>query len=264
MNIKRNAYGCTILIIVFIVSCNNQSGSTSADQVARDNFTAKGVPDKISEDNKTTLTWDKFLLDSLQEPWSVIDYFLLLPYEALSSGGVNDLEEKKLILNTVDNPVEPYGGGCFPNIDVLDERNGFLSFTCNGDGGGHNVQVVYWKRDGQPDLVGINTTTWGMCCDESEVLFFQFHEKKWEEITRKVFPEITYNHFLKDDYEGEGSDLPAKVLISFPQKGKDIIVRVAGEITEFEYMEEYPDLMAGLDLEKVITLAFSEEGFMIK
>ena len=103
-----------------------------------------------------------------------------------------------------------------------------------------------------------------MCCEESQVRFFQFHEKEWEEITGKVFPEITYNNFIKEGYEGEGADLPAMISTSLPQRGKDIIVRVAGEATEDQFTEEYPDLMAGLDLEKVLTLEFSEGKFTIK
>jgi len=259
---NRSLLFCIMISLVF--SCTNKPGSTTTDSISQDSNAKEESAIEVSDDHSQVFNWDRFLLDSLQEPWSIVDYFLLTPYEALTYGGVSDLEEKYIILNTVDNPVEPHQGGCFPNIDVFDERNGFLSFTCNGDGGGHNVQMVYWKRDGQPDLVGINITTWGMCCDESLVRFFQFHEKEWEDITGKVFPEITYNNFLKDGYKGEGADLPAKILISLPQKGKDIVVHVAGEITENEYMEEYPDLMAGLDLEKILILEFHEDGFTIK
>ena len=263
--IKLSNQGLVLLLTLFILSsCKSKSGVETDGTTSIDSTLVKPVDLENGNAEEPILVYDEILLDSLKMPYSIVDYFLLIPYEALSSGGVGDLEEKYLILNTVDNPVEPYQGGCFPNIDVLDEKNGFLSFTCNGDGGGHNVQIVYWKRDGQPDLVGINITTWGMCCDESEVRFFQFHEKKWEEITGKVFPEITYSNFLKKDYEGEGADLPAKILVSLPQKGKDILVRAAGEITEYEYMEEYPDLMAGLDLDKSLILEFTEEGFMIK
>ena len=139
-----------------------------------------------------------------------------------------------------------------------------MSFICNGEGGGSHIEIVYWKREGQYDLVGINETTWGMCCDQSEVKFLQFYDNTWRETTSEVFPKIICYHFLKEGYTGNGAEAKAAVLINLPLKGKNIFVRAAGEAMEYDYLEEYPDMLPHIDLEKILTLEYSETGFKLK
>ncbi|MEQ9374696.1 MAG: hypothetical protein RIG68_05950 [Imperialibacter sp.] len=202
----------------------------------------------------TEFTFDKALLDSLKKPYSIVDYFLLAPTQIF--GGL----DRMAVLKTEEEPVSSPGGGCFPNIKALDRRNGFMEFVCNGDGGGESFQITFWKQKGQPDLVGFNKTTWGMCCDESELLFLQLVEGEWNNVTSQVLPDINYKIFMKPGTENVNQNVAAGYLAELPKSGKDISLRVMGDLLS-EGLAGLPELRSSIDAEKTVTLFYDSGKF---
>ncbi len=256
-----------IIVLLFSLSC---SSGTNTRETATEETTEEQEevsPEEVVEEAPpilspatsrfkamTEFTFDKTLLDSLKEPYSIVDYFLLAPTEAVGK------IDRMAVLKTESEPVDSPSGGCFNNIKALDRRNGFLEYVCSGDGGGESIQITFWKQTGQPDLVGFNLTTWGMCCDVSDLLFLQLVDGEWKNVTGEVLPVINYKTFMKPGAVHINEAVAAPYVAYLPRSGKNITLNLMNNLLD-EVLYNFPELGNTIDAEKTVTLTYDNGKF---
>ena len=167
----------------------------------------------------------------INEPQNIMDFFLMLPEDIIPVSK----EERKEMIDSIGIPREAVSG-CYNNIEVFDKGGGYIRYSCYGDGGYTVVEITYWNLSDKTRMVAVNNITGGMCCEESKIDFLKFEQGKWNNITKKVFPNIKLTEYIdKKDLNMEDYELDAPLLIQLPQKGKNIIAKIGGVIGDEGY-----------------------------
>jgi hypothetical protein len=172
--------------------------------------------DKASKQATPVLEYERALYIP-GAPLSIEDYFRLLPYRAITSA--YSVEERENILKS--QKIQRKGTGtCVNELEQVDTKTAYLRYSCRSDRKTELVEIAAWKRDGAPDLIGVNESiiATGM---SSAVKFYEFRDGNWFEVTTSVFPELT-----AADFGGEGTaSIP--VYAQFSQFDRNIIVKPA-------------------------------------
>ncbi len=141
----------------------------------------------------------------------VVDYFLLLPEEALNWS----VDSRKTALNR-----KPAAEGQCGFVDI-DRANGYLYFKCPGLSGGSALEIALWTEPGKPDIIGVNSMTCGQgSCYMDHIRFFEFRNNAFTDVTKSVFPGIS-----PSDFQGPDAVIRGMIFCNLPKVGMNIICR---------------------------------------
>ena len=130
----------------------------------------QAAPASNDQSAKSDLSYDQSILAEYREPFDIAAYFRLLPNSLLRL----DQNQRKAIIKMAG---KTYKEGVVTSTVIVDRKNCFLSIDNEGDGGGDSWEVVYWILKDQSRLIGVNRTSWGMCCPESKLKLFTFKDQ---------------------------------------------------------------------------------------
>ena len=169
----------------------------------------------------TILCFQQLISAQTSEPKTVTDFFYLLPESHFAP--YYDGEGEKPDLRKYRKSI----------IKVEDIKNGYLRLEGLWEGW---AEVAIFKKTNGKYIVGAANTECGPVCG-STVLFYSYENKKWSDVTAKVFPEIT-DAQIKAAYKRHktNEDDEPGLVYELPRIGKTITVRTDGgkDIVFFE------------------------------
>ncbi|MBW1880085.1 MAG: hypothetical protein JRI25_24835 [Deltaproteobacteria bacterium] len=160
----------------------------------------------------------------IDNPRTIVDLFMVMPTDHLGSGmfGVEG-EHRERVLRTTTEAEGP--ANYRPKRDTLDLPNGYLSFSLDGDGGWESAAFTYYKQDDGSRLLAYTHTTGGMCGEASDLWFYRYRDGTWTEVTDEVWSDVPWTAFATAE-AAAAQTTPPSVVITLPQKGKDIAVKL--------------------------------------
>jgi hypothetical protein len=166
------------------------------------------VPCNVSAQTSPNLAYDTSQLLLLKPPFSVADYFLLLPESLFTYEGKSkpfDAKTRKLILQSSTSDSARLNGVDF-FLGALETEKTFMVINTPESDKGTSFSVALWtykptppkgKKTVAKPLIGWCKRRWTGNGSRSEVRFFTFENKEWREITAKVFPQIKMTEFIQ-------------------------------------------------------------------
>jgi hypothetical protein len=174
---------------------------------------AAPFPNKNAD--RTNLSFDRTILGSFKDPFDIEAYFMLLPENVLDM----DTVRRKAFLKQ-------------PGI-VVDLQNGYLGWSHEGDGGGDSLEITYWILKDKTRLIGVNRSSWGMCCPSSKLRFFTFNDHVWKEVTDRFLPRLVYSDFVDGRVVTvDDRNKVAPIHVTLPRSGTVITITPGAELQE--------------------------------
>lgn len=154
-------------------------------------------------------SFDTSLLKTLRPPYSVADYFLLLPESLFQYEGKTklfDTKVRKLVLvSGLSDSARLNGVDFF--LGALETYKTFMVINTPESDNGTSFSIAQWtyktsggKKGGKPvmkTLIGWSKRRWTVQGATSEVRFFIFENRQWQEVTTKVFSPLKMTDFFQ-------------------------------------------------------------------
>lgn len=154
------------------------------------------------------LDFDKSLLPVLRPPYSVADYFLLLPESLFDYEGKTkpfDTRTRRLILQSSTSDSARMNGVDF-FLGALETYKTFMVINTPESDKGTSFSVAQWTYKPSPQkgkkvvtkpLIGWCKRRWTGQGSSSIVRFFTFENNTWQDITAKVFTPVKMTEFFQ-------------------------------------------------------------------
>lgn len=149
----------------------------------------------------------------IQQPQSVVDYYLLLPDKYLTEGGSRQSRLKAIKIN--------------------DARNGYLRVEGAWEG---YTEIALFRKPDRAALIAVSDVHFGPG-PEQRLRFLEYTNSRWTDRTREVMPEVSasaiaaaYRAKKRPVDEDFGDDVPHLYLL--PRMGTTITVVVAPGFTQ--------------------------------
>jgi hypothetical protein len=173
-------------------------------------FTQIGAFAQYSQKNQVDapFKYDTSLLKILRPPYSVADYFLLLPESLFQYEGKTrpfDTKSRRLILQSGTSDSSRMNGVDF-FLGALETYKTFLVINTPESDKGTSFSVAQWtykptpqqgKKPVSKPLIGWCKRRWTAQGSTSEVRFFIFEQNSWQDITTRVFTPVPMTEFFQ-------------------------------------------------------------------
>jgi hypothetical protein len=193
-------------------------------------------------------TFDTAQLKLLKLPFSVADYFLLLPESLFMYEGKKksfDVNTRKLILLSSTSDSARLNGVDF-FLGALETQKTFMVINTPESDKGTSFSVALWTYKPTPPkgkkvvvkpLIGWCKRRWTGNGSSSEVRFFTFENKEWREVTAKVFPKIKMTEFVQWSGLRAKPDLKPPLDLELARSEQAVIGRL-----DMQLLSQMPDL----------------------
>lgn len=195
-----------------------------------------------------SLAYDTAQLLLLKPPFSVADYFLLMPESLFSYEGKIqpfDTKARKLVLLSGTSDSARLNGVDF-FLGALETQKTFMVINTPESDRGTSFSVALWTYKPTPPkgkkavakpLIGWCKRRWTGNGSTSEVRFFTFENKIWQEITSKVFPKIKMTEFIQWSGLRSKPDLKPPLDLELARSEQAVIGRL-----DMQLLAQMPDL----------------------
>ncbi len=182
---------CFILVCFFLLSFSRTTTTAQENQ-------------QLKFDGK----FETSLLKTLRPPYSVADYFLLLPESLFEYEGKMkpfDTKSRRLILQSGTSDSARMNGVDF-FLGALETFKTFLVINTPESDKGTSFSVAQWtyktlppkaKKPIMKPLIGWCKRRWAGQGSTSEVRFFTFENAQWQEVTARVFAPVKMTEFFQ-------------------------------------------------------------------
>jgi hypothetical protein len=164
---------------------------------------------------KPSLTFDKNVPEFKKDNLTILDYYILLPTDALGEEFITtELRRQHIAEKAVLKSANNWG------LSVLDEPNGYLRLLFPGFGGSHFREIVLWREKGKPDIIGVMYGGYAgpITVPMGKLAFYEYDDGCWTEVTDRVFPDMKA---LRASVNTQNQET---LYFEMPQNGVDIVM----------------------------------------